>query len=269
MSENERWIALEGAVNVRDLGGLPTTDGETTRSGQILRGDNLQGLTKGDISQLVGDMDLRHVVDLRSDAEVRLEGPGPLTRVPGVDIHHLTLFSEGGRFTDVEADTIDERALPWDSDPGLADEITAEFRPVRYYCGYLRDRPDSIVAALRVLAYGEGVKLVHCAAGKDRTGVVSALALAVADVSREAIIADYAATGHRLEAVLSRLRASDTYRADLDSKPADSHLPRPEYMALFLTRLDDRYGGPLGWLYKHGWTPDDTRALQSRLRHGA
>ena len=72
-----------------------------------------------------------------------------------------------------------------------------------------------------------GAVVVHCAAGKDRTGVVVALALSAAGVSREAIVADYVATGDRLEAVLARLLASPTYAADLDGKPSDVHRPRP------------------------------------------
>src|ERR1041384_4044427 len=101
MNEMTRWIDLEGAVNVRDLGGLATKDGGTTRFGRIFRSDNLQGLTPGDVSRLAGELKVRHVVDLRSNAEVSLEGPGPLTRVPDVTHHHLSLFAEGGRHTDV------------------------------------------------------------------------------------------------------------------------------------------------------------------------
>jgi protein-tyrosine phosphatase len=263
MNNNERWIVLDGAVNVRDLGGLPTADGATTRFGRIVRADNLQGLSGGDVTRLVGELKLRHVVDLRSDAEVRMEGPGPLLRIPEIGIHHLSLFAEGGRFTDAEADTIDSRALPW-QDP-LDEAALAELRVTGYYYGYLRDRPDSVVSALRVLAKDDGMALVHCAAGKDRTGVVSALALAVAGVTKDAIIADYAATGDRIELILARLRASDTYRSDLDGKPADSHLPRPEYMAQFFTTLENRFGGPLGWLDAHGWTERDTEAMRTRL----
>ena len=264
MNEYERWIVLQGAANVRDLGGLPTADGGTTVSGRILRADNLQGLTEHDIALLVSDLKLRHVVDLRSETEVRLEGPGPLTLLPEVGHHHHSLFAEGGRFTDVEADTIDDRVLPWQGEQ--AEEDLAELRVTGYYYGYLRARPDSVVAALRVLARDDGLAVVHCAAGKDRTGVVSALALAVAGVTREAIVEDYAVTGQRLEGILARLRASHTYRDDLDSKPVDSHLPRPEYMAQFLSTLDDRFGGPLGWLHGQGWTEADTEALRGRLR---
>ncbi|GII76331.1 phosphotyrosine protein phosphatase [Sphaerisporangium rufum] len=270
MNELTRWIALDGAVNVRDLGGLPTAGGGTTRFGQIMRSDNLQGLSETDVRRLVDELKLRDVVDLRSNAEVHLEGPGPLTRVPEVSVHHLTLFAEGGRHTDVEADTagardvrIDAaRVLPWQ---GRREEDEAEIRVLGFYYAYLRDRPDSVLAALRVLAHGEGAALVHCAAGKDRTGVVCALALSVAGVTREAIVADYTATGERMEPLLSRLRASDTYRDDLDSRPADSHLPRAEYMENFLGVLDERHQGPLGWLGEHGWTGEDTTALRCRL----
>ncbi|MFC6081865.1 tyrosine-protein phosphatase [Sphaerisporangium aureirubrum] len=283
MNELTRWIDLDGAVNVRDLGGLPTLDGGTTRFGRVLRADNLQDLSDPDIERLLGELKLRDVVDLRSHAEVDLEGPGPLTRVPDVTIHHHTLFAEAGRHTDVEADTsavplrataeaeareaaarIDgDRVLPWQ---GRHENKVAEVRVVGFYTAYLRDRPDSVLAALRVLAYGDGAAIVHCAAGKDRTGVVSALALSVADVTREAIVADYVATGDRLESLLGRLRGSSTYRDDLDSRPPDSHRPRPEYMEFFLDSLGADYDGPLGWLDRHGWTAADAAALRSRLR---
>ncbi|GAA2843001.1 tyrosine-protein phosphatase [Nonomuraea rubra] len=262
MSEMTRWIDLEGAVNARDLGGLPTRDGGRTRRGQIFRADNLQGLTPADVELLVGELRLRHVVDLRSNAEVSLEGPGPLTRVPEVRHHHLTLFAEGGLHTDVEADTIDgERVLPWAE--RVLDE---ELRVTGFYFGYLRDRPDAVVAALRAMALRDGASLVHCAAGKDRTGVLSALALELAGATREAIVEDYVATGERLELILKRLRGSDTYRGDLDSRPADDHLPRARYIEQFLGVLDDRFGRPLGWLAQNGWTDEDTAAMRARLR---
>ncbi len=264
MNDLTRWIDLEGAVNVRDLGGLATVDGGTTRFGRVYRSDNLQGLTARDVGLLVGELKLRHVVDLRSGAEVSLEGPGPLTAVPEVNIHHLTLFAEGGRNTDVEADTIEaDKVLPWQEQ---LEEDLAELRVTGFYYGYLRDRPDSVLAALRALAHDDGAAIVHCAAGKDRTGVVSALALEVAGATREAIVADYVATGERLEGILARLRASPTYRDDLDSRPADDHRPRAEYIEQFLGVLDDRFGGPLSWLAAQGWAESDSRALRSRLR---
>jgi protein-tyrosine phosphatase len=259
-----RWIELEGAVNVRDMGGLTTADGATIRTGLLLRSDNLQSLTGTDLDVLITRIGLRHVIDLRSDTEVDLEGPGPLTRVPAVTIHHLSLFAEGGGLTDVEADTptgIDtDKILPWQNRPAEGHESE---RSVSHYLAYLADRPDSIVSALRVMP--QGTAIVHCAAGKDRTGVVIAFALGVLGVPREQIVADYAATGEHLEAILARLRASPTYSQDLDSRPADTHMPHADTMEKFLTILDERHGGPLGWLELHGWTSDDTTALRTAL----
>ncbi|WP_026416549.1 tyrosine-protein phosphatase [Actinomadura oligospora] len=278
MSERTRWIRLEGAVNARDLGGLPTADGRATRRGRVLRADNLQELTVTDVRVLLDDYDLKNIIDLRSHAEVRLEGPGPLTRIPSVTLHHLSLFAENGHTTPdltlpdrvmddratvaVSAEIDMDKVLPWQTREQNGEDAN---RPVTFYRGYLRDRADSIVAALRVMARTDGSALVHCAAGKDRTGVVCALALEIAGVTREAIVADYAQTGERIEAILARLRSSDTYAADIDSRPADSHHPHGVIMERFLARVDDEFGGTATWLSRHGWTSEDTRALRSRL----
>ena len=83
-----------------------------------------------------------------------------------------------------------------------------------------------MVAALRSVARSEGAALVHCAAGKDRTGVVVAVALRAVGVRPEAVIADYAATGERIGPLLARLRRSPAYAADMGSEPDESHRPR-------------------------------------------
>jgi protein tyrosine/serine phosphatase len=256
---HERFIDLDGAVNVRDLGGLAVAGGGRTASGVLLRADNLQDLSERDVARLVDDLDLRVVIDLRTREEVALEGPGPLADDGRVEIRHRSLFPEAGEHTDVSV----EAMLPWQGRPlrGNPDETTA----VRSYLGYLRDRPDSIVGALRDVAHGEGAAVVHCAAGKDRTGVVCALALAAVGVPREAIVADYVATGERLGPLLARLRSSPTYAEDLEGRPDESHRPRPETMARVLELLDERSGGPCGWLDDHGFGAVERAALRDRL----
>jgi protein tyrosine/serine phosphatase len=138
-----------------------------------------------------------------------------------------------------------------------------------HYLGYLEDRPDQVVGALRTIAHAEGAAVVHCAAGKDRTGVVVALALTVAGVPAQAVAADYAATAERTEAIVARLARSRLYVRDITSKPADLHRPRQETMTAFLEQMDARYGGVASWLTDNGLSREDLDTLRLKLRAGA
>jgi protein-tyrosine phosphatase len=253
------WIELEGAVNVRDLGGLPTSDGGKTVGGRLLRSDNLQELSPADVATLVRDIGLTTVIDLRSTAELRAEGPAPLEAIESVRHVHHPVLPEQGHATDVVADVLLTRA----------DEDRSRFcgdPRAGHYLGYLENRPGQVVDALRTIAHSGGAALVHCAAGKDRTGVVVALALSAVGVRADAVIADYAATAERTEAILHRLRRSPTYASDVGRKPPDSHRPRPETMSAFLEQMDVRYGGVVPWLDGHGFSAGDLDLLHVRLR---
>jgi protein tyrosine/serine phosphatase len=253
------WIDLDGAANARDLGGLPLREGGSTAPNVLLRADNLQGLTQDDVAHLVDDLGVEVVVDLRTEVEVAMEGPGPLAVDGRVEIRERSLLPQTHATTDVAAEAV----LPWQG-KRLAHE-PGEPAAVRAYVGYLRERPDSVVGALRDVARSRGAVIVHCAAGKDRTGVVCALALEAVGARRDAVVADYVATGERLAPLLARLRASTTYAADLDGRSDESHLPRPETMERVLAILDGRDGGALGWLAAHGFGDDDLAALGRRL----
>ena len=260
------WIELEGLANLRDVGGLPTTDGGKIIPGRLLRSDNLQTLTPADIDQLLG-LGLTDVIDLRSDYERQLEGPGPLSKA-GVRLHHLTLFREwragvGEDKPDVRPEVLPEEALPW---VDLEPQVDLDNPVASVYFSYLVDRPDSVVAALRSVASAPGAALVHCAAGKDRTGTVVALALSLAGVERDAVVADYAASSERVEQVVARLMASSTYADNLRGRPISSHLSRPEAMITFLDHIDRRHGGVPALLARMGWTEADTSRLRAKLR---
>jgi protein tyrosine/serine phosphatase len=275
-TRTDRWISLQGTTNTRDLGGLPTRDGGSTEYGRVLRSDNLQTLTRADVHRLVEELRLTDVIDLRTTAEILLEGRGPLRELPTVTHRHFTLLPERGLRTDVFAAEEDdeqvrahlpadwaESVLPRATAPGAEGEAPA----VRSYLGYLVDGADNVLAALRTLATGgPGAAVVHCAAGKDRTGVVCALALAVADVEREAIIADYAQTAEVIDDVVAKLAASPTYAEDMARRDTASHTPRAESMRRVLELLDERHGGPVGWLTEHGFGAHERAALRARLR---
>jgi protein-tyrosine phosphatase len=268
-----RWVRLDGTTNTRDLGGLTTTDGGCTAAGRVLRSDNLQTLSERDVRRLVQEIGLREVIDLRTTAEILLEGRSPLRDVPEVTHRHFTLLPERGHHTDVfaveEDEPLDlpegwvESLLPRQSAPHDRGEPPA----VRSYLGYLADRADAVVGALRALAQpGTGATVVHCAAGKDRTGVVVALALSVAGVSHDDIVQDYAMTADVIEALVAKLAASPTYAEDMDQRDIASHTPRADTMDRVLTLLGERFGGPAGWLEAHGFGPEDQARLRARLR---
>jgi protein tyrosine/serine phosphatase len=246
--QTSRWIALDGAVNARAV--VP---------GVLLRSDNLQSLSARDVRLLVEHEALEVVLDLRTEIELQLEGPGPITAERAVRIEHRSLYPESGGNTDLDADTV----RPW----GPAEEHDwPDERPVvRAYLSYLARRPDSIVASIRTIARTQRAVLVHCAAGKDRTGVVVALALDAAGVDRDTIVADYLATAERIDAIMARLIASATYRAELEGHDPQRHAPAPGTMERVFELLDERFGGSAAWLAANGLTAHDLERLRRRL----
>jgi protein-tyrosine phosphatase len=254
------WIDLDGAVNVRDLGGLPTTDGGSTVPGRVLRSENLQELSQKDVSKLVDEFGVTTVVDLRSTIEVKKEGPTPLDAVPTVRHAHHPVLAEWLDGKDTVARALLTDAVEADRQRYPDDTMCG------HYLGYLENRPDQVTGALRAIATSDGAAIVHCAAGKDRTGVICALALTVAGVDQETIVADYMATNERLDAIIERLRRSRVYGQDVSRRPVSAHAPRAETMRAFLTEVDKRHGGVDRWLLTNGFTKTELGDLRAKLR---
>jgi protein-tyrosine phosphatase len=261
------WIELDGLANLRDVGGIPTVDGHTIAPGRLLRSDNLQTLTPADIEELLR-LGLTDVIDLRSDFEVENEGPGPLADVDQVHIHQHSLFREwregvGEDKPDTRPEVVPEEALPWID---LAPSVQVDHPIASHYLSYLSDRPDSVVAALREIADADGAALVHCAAGKDRTGTIVAIALTLAGADPDAVVADYAASSERMQEILDRLLVTKTYSENLRDRPLSSHLTYPETMQAFLDHVQSEYGSMDQLMERLGWTEADTVRLRAKLR---
>ncbi len=245
------WVELEGACNVRDVGGLPTVDGRMTRPGVLLRGDNLQDLTPDDVALLL-DAGLGTVLDLRTSAEVEILGPGPLQATPVPHLHQ-DLIPLG-----FEARDLVERTIPADG--------VGEHAMDHYYLDYVRDAPEGVAVALRTIADPRsGTVLVHCAAGKDRTGVIVALALSLVGVRRDEVVADYARTDERIERIRDRLLGCPLYGPSIAQRPLSAMRPHADNMERFLDRVDAEYGGVHGLAMAIGFDEETVARLSRRL----
>jgi protein-tyrosine phosphatase len=249
-TEPQRWLRLEGIDNVRDVGGLPLRDGRSTRFGELLRSANLRHVTEADVAHLVEEVGLRLVIDLRTAREIDRDGPTAVAAA-GVETVALSFIPEDGE------------ALPGSSRTG--DDMDPLLRS---YLGYLVDRSENVVEAVRLLGRPDaGPALVHCAAGKDRTGVLIALVLDAVGVAREAVIADYTLSAEHVEAMFRRWTTAAGLEMPADLTP---HLPRAEVIATVLARLDAEHGdggrgGAAAWLRANGLEDEVLERLRDRL----
>ncbi len=225
-----------GCRNVRDVGGLPTADGRTIRYGVLIRSESLQYLTPEGV-EAVRRSEVSRILDLRSDREVG-ESPTPFTGSPIAVRQRL--------------------ADPADPEHGQPTMIAA--------CTWMLDRrPTLFAAAVKAIAdEPEGAVVVHCHGGKDRTGMVVALALSIAGVPRNEIIADYYLTQSRLAPWLEEQLAAEP---DTSKHPEmiEFRDTRAESLTAILAHVDKVYGGPEPYLRHGGLTTADLTRLRHRL----
>lgn len=238
---SRRQIDLEGCLNFRDLGGYPTRDGRVIRWGHLFRSDALHLLTAADVEEL-RRIGIGTIIDLRSSPELNTDGRGPLGQ-ESMAFHHIPLFDGEQR---------SRSDVPQDS---LADIyfMLAEFARV------------PIAKVIRVLAESEKPAVYHCAAGKDRTGVISAILLGLLDVSDEMIVADYALTSANIDAIIDRLLGTEGYRNMLAALPPDTMHAHPETMEGFLQRIASKYGSMAGYARDIGLDDATVAQLQKAM----
>jgi len=260
--DRPRLLPLTGAYNFRDLGGYAGRDGRTTRWNTLFRSDTLHELTGPDVDRLVS-MGLATIIDLRTERELERSGRGPLAG-HAIGFHHLSVIGEGGG----------DRAPAGGSGASEAGEAVAAPAPAgeelsARYLWYLETGRSALVEALTLLGRPDRYPAVfHCAAGKDRTGVLAALVLGIVGVAPEVIVADYELTAARMPMIMDRYRTDPAFVERLASVPASRFSVEAATMERFLTGLDDRYGGARAWALGAGVAEDSLEGLTETLLDG-
>jgi protein-tyrosine phosphatase len=223
----ERRVRFGGTLNFRDLGGYLTASGGRTRWGQLFRSSSLHKLTTEDLDVL-DSLGVRTIYDLRSDDErTKQPGPRPAQALP------VPL-----RFTEVpDLSPLRERS---DGEQWLADD----YRAMLHHGGPVFGR------LLTDLAEVDRTPAVfHCAGGKDRTGLATALLLSALGVDRETVLDDYELTDRYLSARDAPTLVDAMVEMGITRPAAEGLLSTPRWvMVEALSLLDDDYGGPEGYL---------------------
>lgn len=236
-----RRIPMAGPLNLRDLGGYPTSCGELVRWRRALRSDSLASMTAEDAERLGTELGVRSVIDLRTSAEIKVNGsvpPGPFA------YHHLPIIDETGNLDPVFFPGVALHDLYW----WLLGRAGARFADV-----------------LEVLAASAEPGVFFCAAGKDRTGLVAALLLGTLGVADEDIALDYSLTAEVMPGIIERAR---TWSAD--SGPALSFPPQvygaeADTMLQVLRELRREHGSVLGYVLDAGLDMRSVEELRGLL----
>jgi len=242
----DRHVPFEACFNFRDVGGYETTDGRRVRWGAIYRSDSLQFLTEDDQGAL-GRLGVRTIVDLRSSAELA-RAASRIADLTDVAVHHVPLF--------------EEHSLPFKR----AELTGPEPPPGETYLAIAAAGGDALAEAVRAIALGEHAVVFHCAAGRDRTGMLAAIVLSVLGVPDETIVTDYVLSdlAHGPAVAWAEVHAPEL-AAEFASLPDWLLYASPVVMQAFLDGLRTQHGSVEDYLAAIGVGQDVLGTLRRRL----
>jgi protein-tyrosine phosphatase len=253
-----RAVRWEGWHNARDLGGLPTADGAVTRFGQLIRSADPRFITAAGWAA-ARDAGVRVVIDLRNPDEVE---PGAMATVSQGAGMFVVPATPGAAARPEEIRT---RLIPLDDidDVGLWRRLNSEGlngTPL-YFGPFLEAKPERVAAVMTAIARAEnGGVVFHCGAGRDRTGLISLLLLALAGVAPEAIAADYELSFGQLGPLYAALGV-ERDEPDIDEYLSERGTTVSETITSLIRDLDVD-----GYLAAAGVSEADIGALRDRLR---
>lgn len=216
MDKNIRLLPLQGAYNVRDLGGYPTKNGKRTKWRKLFRAGDLNNLTRSDL-QYLQNIPLITDIDFRNSGEI---DSAPDKRPESLK-EYIWLPIDAGDISDIRI-----------TDTALIPQMMEEA-----YRTIVRKYQDKYRSFFKILEVEENAPvLFHCSAGKDRTGIAAALVLAALGVDKETILKDY---------LLSAEYLKGKYDFLIRIHPALEPLTtvRPEYLNAAFHTIEEEYGG--------------------------
>jgi protein-tyrosine phosphatase len=245
MTDFDRYILLDGLYNIRDLGGYQRRGGGVTAAGRILRADSMHSLTDYDKEKLLG-MGLRSIIDLRSQKEIE-QAPNVFADSDKVQYFHIPLLKG-----------IQSIQLPIDTSPELLSDL---------YIRIIDNCQKELKKVFSTIAdHDEGMLIFHCAAGKDRTGVIAALLLDAVDVLEENIIRDYSLSEKYMKPVFQRQKELLREKGvDISTIPNFIFESPRSNMIITLQYLRNKYDNAINYFKEINLTDKQIKSITSML----
>ncbi|MGD6960120.1 tyrosine-protein phosphatase [Rossellomorea aquimaris] len=236
-------LPLKNAYNVRELGGYPTSRGQITKHHSFLRADDLVNLDEKDIDYL-RSYGVTAIVDLRSTLELNSH-PNPFSKIDEVNYINISLMTDEAVSADLTKVMTDkpEQLLP------------------NMYIEMVKGSTEVLKLIFEYFAEQEGCILFHCAAGKDRTGIVAMLLLGLAEVERQDIIANYMLTEVYIKENPFMQQATKHY----PEFPVELMYSKPAYIEPVIDYILTTYGSVENYLLYIGISKDILASIKNKL----
>jgi protein tyrosine/serine phosphatase len=249
-SSRSRWLHWPACRNTRDLGGYPTLSGGHIRWGELVRSDSSALLTLPGQQALI-DYGIRTVIDLRFPSELKTS-PSPFNKA------FTSPLDERPAYLNTPMNT--DENLVWPS-PAPPAELMSDM-----YCRILEHNRRHVAGVLSAIAHASpGGVLIHCHAGKDRTGLIVGVLLSALGVPKDVIAEDYALTYPQLEEYRQNLVADPSLTPDRRDFWRVLTSALPESMSLTMDYLDQNYAGAASYLRTTPLPLADLALLQRRM----
>lgn len=215
---------------MRDIGGYHTKSNDELLYGKIIRSSALTNITNEQIKRLL-DLNIRTIIDLRTSEEIE-KNPINFKCNPAFSFYHCQI--KGG------------------------DKIpTSKAEVANSYINMLEDK-NSIYQVFKIIEENENGVIYFCTAGKDRTGVITALLLDLLDIEERDIIKDYQT---------SDTPALEKYKLNAGKEIAEVITPKPEYIKNFLAKVQENYGGTRNYLLSTGLTEEELQNIERKIKN--